>query len=203
MEASHFPFSTAHNLHLVMLPFSTQTDKRHGRTQTFPSQRFWISATTHPGYQTTLTCSGHVLYENTHATTERANTCSAIQEHPDTPPPVHTCTCLSFWLVPAEAKLIHLQSVKQLEAHKLLTSWGENVSWQAPSSSFALYLAAARSPPPTCSTWQPEPHAFTPALTSAHVQICALMCARMRACSRTTATCSYGTITQPSKNKQK
>lgn len=172
MEASHFPFSTAHSLHLVMLPFSAQTDNRQGRTQTFSNQCFWSPATTHRGYKTTLTCSGHVLYENTHATTDTANTCGAIQERPDTPPPVHTQLYVSELLAassrgranPAPA----FSAVKQLDAHKLLTSSGENVFWQAPSSSFTLYIAAAHSPPLTCSTWQPPPHAFTPPLTPAH-----------------------------------
>ncbi len=109
-----------------MLPFSAQTDKSRGPTQTFSNQRSWSSATTHLGYKTTLTLGGHALYENTHATTETASTHGPIQEHPDTPPPVCKQLCVSELLAayyrgqanPAPV----FSAVKQLGAHKLLTS---------------------------------------------------------------------------------
>lgn len=86
---------------------------------------------THLGYKTTLTFSGQVLYEkNMHATTETANTSSAIKEHPDTPPPVYTHALSVLYVSELLAGYYRGQAnpapvfsaVKQLEAHKLLTS---------------------------------------------------------------------------------
>lgn len=94
----------------------------------------------------------------------------------------HRCVCVSELLAGSYRGQANpapvFSAVKQLEARKLLTSSGENVFWQAPSSSFTLYLAAAHSAPPplTCSTWQPPPHAFTPPLTSTHTCAYANMC---------------------------
>lgn len=118
VEANHDPFSTAHSLRLVMLPFSAQTDKRRGQTQTFPNQCSWSSATTHLGYKTTLTFSGHVVCDEprTHMPPQRRQTHAvqfkSAQTHHLLCTHTHTltgCTCLSCWLVTTEAKLIQLQ----------------------------------------------------------------------------------------------
>lgn len=86
-------------------------------------------------------------------------------------------------------------TVKQLEAHKLLTSWGKSVL-AGVLFLLTLYLASAHRPPPVCSTWQPSLPAFTPPLTSTHMGECTLLCALMQTCSCTTASCSDGTIKQ-------
>lgn len=95
-------------------------------------------------------------------------------------------------------------AVKQVDAHKLLTSSGENVFWQSPASSFTLYLAAAHGPPPARSTWQPPPRAFIPqAVACTHVQVCALMFARAH---KTSVCICWGGGTknvQPNWDKQK
>lgn len=81
---------------------------------------------THLGSKTTLTFSGYVLYERAEQTHHHRD--SKTQEQPDTPPPVctHTELCVCELLAgyyrgqanPAPA----FRAVKQLEAHKLLTS---------------------------------------------------------------------------------
>lgn len=94
----------------------------------------------------------------------------------------HRCVCVSELFAGSYRGQANpapvFSAVKQLEARKLLTSSGENVFWQAPSSSFTLYLAAAHSAPPplTRSTWQPPLHAFTPPLTSTHTCAYANVC---------------------------
>lgn len=122
----------------------------------------------------------------------------------------HRCVCVSELLAGSYRGQANpapvFSAVKQLEARKLLTSSGENVFWQAPSSSFTLYLAAAHSAPPplTRSTWQPPPHAFTPPLTSTHTCAYANMCVcvhrRYYCCCSTSAL--MGKIKRPSRSEQ-
>lgn len=183
MEANHIRCSTVHNLRLVSLPFPAQTEdrkkKKKARTDSFSNQCSWSSATTHLGLQDNIDI-------------RRAHTCHRrhgehIQRDPRAPRThtascVHTDVCVSELFAGSYRGQANpapvFSAVKQLEARKLLTSSGENVFWQAPSSSFPLYLAAAHSAPPplTCSTWQPPPHAFTPPLTSTHTCAYANMC---------------------------
>lgn len=159
---------------------AAQTDNRR---QTFSNQCCWSAATTRPGYKTTLTCGGHKLHEDTRAATEPVRTHAVQFESVQTRrlQCTHTHTLL-YVSEPLAASCRGranpapvFSAVKQVDAHKLLTSSGENVFWQAPVSSFTLYLAAARGPPSARSAWQVPPHAFTPqAVACTHVQVCAL-----------------------------
>lgn len=157
----------------------TKKKKKKARTDSFSNQCSWSSATTHLGLQDNIDI-------------RRAHTCHRrhgehIQRDPRAPrthtaSSVHTDVCVSELFAGSYRGQANpapvFSAVKQLEARKLLTSSGENVFWQAPSSSFTLYLAAAHSAPPplTRSTWQPPPHAFTPPLTSTHTCAYANMC---------------------------
>lgn len=169
MEANHTSF-----FHSPQSPpchaaiFCTERQKTRTNSDILQSVS-WSSAMTHLGLQDDLDIRWACNCMRIHACHRGGS--KHIQYNPRAPR--HTTS-----RVLPRAKLIQLcvfRAVKQLETHELLTSYGENVFWQAPPSSFTLYLAAGHgTPPPVArSTWkQPLPsHPFTLPLTSAYTYV--------------------------------